>query len=364
MLWGCAHREPSDPAKRLVDQGLAQLERHQWEEAEQSCRLGLEFEPQLPQGHNCLGLVAMLQRGDLDAAASHFKDALALDGDFAEAHNNLASTFLRRLPPDYEAASHELRAALEIAPGFVDARENLGTCLLRWGTVRGEQGDLEGRAELHQAAREQLIRLLQLDGTRALAHHHLGFIALSRAEYGEAELRFRRCLELRPDTGICAYNLGNVQLEQARCQPAIDAFVMALRSPEAAEVEVAARKNLAAAYVQCAQKDGAIRQFLEQLKLRPGDPAAHADLAAIYAERGDPEGAAREWRQAVTLDPTYCPPYVHLAEYAHQRLDTGAVLADCRAFLACAAQGTEVRWPAEVERCQAWIRALEVAPIP
>lgn len=36
LLWGCAHREPSDPAKRLVDQGLAQLERHQWEEAEQS----------------------------------------------------------------------------------------------------------------------------------------------------------------------------------------------------------------------------------------------------------------------------------------------------------------------------------------
>ena len=65
----------------------------------------------------------MLQLGRLPEAASHYEQALRLDPDIAEAHNNLGSVLLQLGRIDEAAPQFE--AALRLRPDYARARANL-----------------------------------------------------------------------------------------------------------------------------------------------------------------------------------------------------------------------------------------------
>ena len=331
----CASQNVHPEAIKHHDLGIEHLARGQCVQAEERCRLALEYGPGFQHPHNCLGLVALECRHDLDAAAEHFKDAIALEADFAEAHNNLGTTFFRRDPPDYRAACEEFRAALTIDPAYLDARENLGLCLLRRGTISGTLGDLDARAALYTEARSHFIRLLQLSPDHADAHHHLGYMDLEEQRWRSAEKHFRGCLELDADNPYCSYNLGYVYLETARCEDAIRAFVAALASEAATEVAIAARQNLGVAYELCAREDQAISSMLDAMRRNPGDAQAHFDLGQLYARKGRAQRAATEWTYASRLDPSFCRAAAALAEQALGGDDGATAGTRCAALEQC-----------------------------
>ena len=66
--------------------------------------------------------VVLMSREDFDEAVQHFKEALRLEPDFAEAKNGLES--LGRQGNLAEAARH-FAEALRLKPDFADARRNL-----------------------------------------------------------------------------------------------------------------------------------------------------------------------------------------------------------------------------------------------
>ncbi len=346
------------------DTGIEYLKQGQCVQAEERCRLALEYGPNFEHPHNCLGMVALTCHGDLGQARQHFKDALAVNPDFAEAHNNLGTVFFRETPPRYEAACDEFLAALEIDPGYFDARENRGMCLMRRGTILGDQGDADGRKEHYSEARSHLIRLLEMNPDNFNARHHLGFMDLIEKRYASAEQNFKRCLEIDPENPVCSYNLGNTYLETSRCSDAIQAFIAALRSETANEVAIGARQNLGVAYELCARNDGAIKQFLDRIKLDPGNPTHHFDLGNIYAEKGLPDQAVNEWENTVKLDPLYCPAYFELAMSADKNLDTGKTIRLCQDFVACAGEVNKDRstpqWAAKVGRCKQLVKKLQM----
>ena len=365
MNAGCSGRRVIHPdAIKHHDTGIEYLKQGQCVEAEERCRLALEYGPDFEHPYNCLGSVALSCHGDLDAASQHFKDALAVNPDFAEAHNNLGTVFFRKNPPNYEAACDEFLAALEIDPGYFDARENLGMCLMRRGTILGDRGDPEGRKENYAKARSHLIRLVEIDHNNFNARHHLGFMDLIEKRYASAELNFKRCLELDSENPICAYNLGNTYLETSRCGDAIQAFIAALRSKSGNEVSVGARQNLGVAYELCARNDGAIKQFLDRIKLDPGNPTHHFDLGNIYAEKGLPDQAVNEWENTVKLDPLYCPAYYELAMSADKNLDTAKTIRLCQDFVACATEVNKDRakpqWATNVGQCKQLVKKLQM----
>jgi len=336
---------------------IAKLRTRLCEQAEESCRLALEYAPDYAHGSHCLGLVALMCAGDLDRAASHFKAALASDADFAEAHSNLGITFLRRIPPDYEAAREGFAAALEIAPGYRDARENLALTLLRMGTIAGDQGKIERRGELFAEARRHLIRLLEIEPGRVRAQHYLGFMALVEGRDDEAEHRLGRCLALAPGDPVCSYELGNVQLRKARCDQAIVAYVGSLSSDPNSDVAADARRALSAAYAQCALQDRALASYVDAIRDRPLDPAIHYDLGKLYAEKGLLDHAVREWEIAVRIEPRYCAAYQPLAEHARATLDSEAATRWCRALIACTSESPVGRPvdPAAVTACREFL---------
>lgn len=360
----CIEKTVHPKAIEHHDMGVEYLKGGQCAQAEERCKLALEYGPNFEHPHNCLGMITIQCYGDLGQAKQHFKDALSVNSDFAEAHNNLGTCFFRENPPNYEIACDEFKAALEIDPGYFDARENLGMCYMRRGTIAGEKGNEDSRKEYYKKARSNLIRLLEMNPNNFNARHHLGFMDLVDKKYASAEQNFKRCMEIDPENAVCAYNLGNVYLDTGRCGEAIQSFITSLRDGNESAVAVGARMNLAASYEMCAAQDGAIKEFLDRIKKDPGNPTHHFDLGSIYAEKGLPDKAVNEWENTIKLDPRYCPAYYELAMHANQMLDTLRTVSRCQDFVGCA---TEVnkdqptpKWEDRVFECKDLVKKLEM----
>ena len=360
----CVAQAVHPKAIEYHDRGLEYLGQSRCVQAEENCRLALEYGPNFEHAHNCLGLVELTCHNNLGRAKDHFKDALSVNTDFASAHNNLGTVFFRETPPDYGLACEEFQAAIEVDPGYQNGRENLGMCLMRRGTIAGDKGDLKERATFYKKARSHLIRLLEINPNNFNARHHLGLMDLVDRRYASAEQNFKRCLEIHPDNAVCYYNLGNTYLQTARCSDAIQAFIAVLREKTETEVSVGARLNLAAAYEMCAKTDGAIRAFLDRIKLDPGNPTHHYDLGNIYAEKGLPDRAVNEWENTVKLDPLYCPAYYELSMHANRTLDTERMVARCQDFVGCAAEVNKdeptPRWSDRIETCKGLVKNVQM----
>ncbi|MEM1022247.1 MAG: tetratricopeptide repeat protein [Myxococcota bacterium] len=335
----CAHAEIHPDAVVHHDQAVEHLAAGRCEQAEERCRLALEYGRHFAHPHNCLGLVDLECRFDLDDAARHFKDALTRDADFAEAANNLGITFFRREPADYEQARRLFEQALEIDPRYADARANLGLCALRQGFLAQSSGR-EDRARRHFAeSRSQLMRLRELAPERADVHHHLGFVALQEGRLDEAEGHFDDCLARAPDDALCTYNRGTLMLRLGRCPDAIAALLSVLAQPDGMELEVSARHNLGLAYEQCTEHEqGALRDSLAAVRRDPAAPETHVSLGQAYLSLGQRELARMEWERALRLAPGHCPAHAALAREADSEKKRKT---HCMAYLTCAGEAAD-----------------------
>jgi Tfp pilus assembly protein PilF len=114
-----------------------------------------------------------------------------------------------------------VREALEAfaAARLVDPSDPM--TLVQIATVQlGAGARAEARASLEEA--------LGLNPDMALAHHHLGLLAMTAGDDGEAERRFRRALELEPSNADTLLNLGLVVARRGRpaeARPLFESFL-------------------------------------------------------------------------------------------------------------------------------------------
>ena len=88
--------------------------------------------------HNNLGL-ALANRGDLDLAIMHYRDALEIEPDNAQAHNNLGLALAARGQVD--EAVVEFQEALAVNSKYLQAYCNLGDALAERGEVEKAMGE-------------------------------------------------------------------------------------------------------------------------------------------------------------------------------------------------------------------------------
>jgi DNA-binding transcriptional MerR regulator len=136
---------PPETGYQLFLRGLAAEERGDDEAAAQAYRDAVAAEPGLASAHANLGVLGY-RRGDRDAARAAFERALELDPELPEARFNLAN-LLEDLG-ETELAIAELRRVCWSAPDFADAHYNLGLLLARIGGVAQAQQHLERYLEL------------------------------------------------------------------------------------------------------------------------------------------------------------------------------------------------------------------------
>jgi TolB-like protein/tetratricopeptide (TPR) repeat protein len=213
----------------------------------------------------------------LESAIAYFEKAIARDPDYAGAWSGLADVYT-------------------VLGGF------------------GHRPPKEYMPKAVEAARKALA----LDDTLAEAHCSLAIaLVFSGWNWTEAEIHFRRALELAPRSGqvrhawAACYLAPHGRLTEAREQIdlalSLDPFSLAI--------------TLTACAIEtyCGNTDAALRRFEEAVRIAPQNYAPHFYVHAPLVVRGDYEGALREIAEATRLFP-YDTRLVAVAGFCHAML--------------------------------------------
>ncbi len=233
------------------------------EEAEAHLAEAVRLNPDNAQAHNNLGKV-LSRLGKHGAAEAHYTAAVRLNPDFAEAHNNLGLALQTR--GSYQAAEGHFSEALRLDPGFAKAHYNLGISLV----VRAR----------YETAVAHFAEAIRLDPGFADAHYNLGVVLFSLGNYGAARAHFAEVMRLKPGDPD-AYN---------------------------------ASATLMAACPEARFRDGkgAVKFATRACELTQwNNPSCLNTLAAAQAEAGDFDAAVKAQQRAIAL----LTDHVQKAEY-------------------------------------------------
>ena len=162
--------------------------------------------------HNNLANI-LKERGQLDQAIGHYRQALLLKPGSAQIHLNLADA--HRVRGESAAALRHYRRALKAEPDRVETHLKLGNALL------GQNAVAEAIERYRQA--------LRLAPDLALAHSNLGAALAIQRRDAEAIDHYRRALQLKPDFAEAHNNLGRLLALRGQFAEAIDHYQRALQ---------------------------------------------------------------------------------------------------------------------------------------
>jgi len=174
----------------------------------------------LQEAHYTLGVIYW-QQGKLDEAVTTFRQAIAVNPNFAEAHYTLGTVLQQKGETD--AAIAEFREAIKLAPKNPEIRNTLGNALRAKGDIAGARVEFAEGARLqklksnNQAATfatntgiqrlkegdadgaiEMFEKAIGLDPEYAPAHYQLGLALRKKGRQAEAQQAFNRARQLDP----------------------------------------------------------------------------------------------------------------------------------------------------------------------
>jgi tetratricopeptide (TPR) repeat protein len=228
--------------------------------------------------------VTLSDKGEIDEAVSHYREALRLKPDYAKAWYNLGNAFVRKGQTD-EAVSH-YKEAIRLEPAYADAYNNLGAALLK-----------QGRTD---EAIRQYREALRLKPDAADTHNGLGIALRMKGQTDEAIRQFQEVIRLKSDDAQARYNLGVVLGMKGQTDEAIRQYEEAIRlNPDDAQ----ARNNLGSALLNQGHLDEAISQYQEAIRLQPGYAEAHSNLGSALGMKSKTDEAIRQFQEAIRLEP-------------------------------------------------------------
>ncbi len=274
---------------------------------------------------NNFGAALLKKRGREEDAIAHFQEAIEIQPDDAEAHNNLGSAFF--LEGRVDEAVAQFQKALETQPDFAEARNNLGLALLQKGRVDEAIAQFQQTLEIQPDSAEAYNNLgtafsrkgqldkaimysqkaLEIQPDYAEAHNNLGSALFLEGRVDEAIAQFQKTLEIQPDSAEPHNNLGNALRQEGRIGEAISHYQKALEiQPQSVPVQ----NNLAWMLATCpgaSFRNGAKAvELAEQANQLSGNqnPLILRTLAAAYAEAGRFPEAVTTAQRALQLATT------------------------------------------------------------
>ena len=215
--------------------------------------------PTNARAHNNLGSALTREKGREPEAIEHFKTALRLRPDYADAHNNLGVALLQAGRATEAIAP--LETALRLRPDFADAHYNLGEALFQTGDVPLAIANFE--------------RTLRLKPDLAKAHNNLGVALLRLGRVTEAIREDEAALRLDPGFADAHYNLGNALAQAGHLPESVEHFSTALRLNPRFEK---AHNNLGTVLLRLGRRPEAIAHFEAALRLNPDYHLARENL--------------------------------------------------------------------------------------
>ena len=229
--------------------------------------------------HNNLA-VALLQKGDVDGAIVHLREAVAIWPDYAQAQNNLGNALLQKGRLDEAIARYQ--KALAIQPDNIEVQNNLGIAFFQKGLV--------------DEAVAQYQKALAIEPDFAEAHNNLGNALYQKGRVDDAIVQFQKALAGKPDIADAHNNLGAALLQKGRVDEAIAQCQKALALQPG---HAAARVNLGAALMQAGRMAEALGEYWKVLETQPENVDALNNLA--WALATGPQATLRDGVSAVAL---------------------------------------------------------------
>ena len=265
---------------------LFHLERY--EEALASLAQAVALQPGLPMVGDLQVLMGRASRelGRLEAAAEHFRRAMAIDPRDATPVLDLAN--LRAMQQRHEQADALLRRARELQPHDPATLQNVAEALRK--QQRYEESLAAYRA------------VLELDPEYALAHAGMGDALFRLERYEEALQSMAQAASLQPElpmAGSLHRLMGRAALELGRPE-AGDHFERAVQlDPQDAE----ALDHLAMLRFGQQRYEAALGRYRSLLEINPDNAQTHSNLGATLYYLGRAEEALRSFEHALSLDP-------------------------------------------------------------
>jgi tetratricopeptide (TPR) repeat protein len=153
-------------------------------------------------------------------------------------------------------------------------------------------------------------RVLQSEGSNALAHYHLGFAYGMVGRTTEEISEYRAAIGLGLKNWDLFLNLGLAYFDRQELEKATAAFETAVAlGPQHAETHF----NLAVVYERENRLDEALKEIVASLALAPEDLDAANTDAIICAKIGNLAFARNIWTLLVEAAPEYAPARTNLA---------------------------------------------------
>ncbi len=305
-LWNRYQRAGGRRQKTDLDEAVSVLSR------------AVEQAPDQAQLHLVLGQL-FAEQLNFARAIEHLQRALTLVPGNPEHAYNLGLAL--RLHGDLDAAETQFRAALASNPDHALARRSLGLVLR-------QKGDLSAAAtELRRAA-------AQLPDD-AQGHHLLGTVLLKQGDVPGAMTELREAIRLDPSLTEARVMLAQAFAKQGKTDEALrqQAEVQRINSEKADLGRALVLLESSAALMAKGDVAGAIARRREVVSLSPGFPDGHYELGLALREvEASRTEAERAFRQTITLDPEHARAYDALARLLEVRGDeAGARAARARA---------------------------------
>lgn len=128
-------------------------------------------------------------QNDLENAQKYYLQALALNSEYPQIHNNLGTIYQSK--QDYETAKLHYEKALTCKPDYFDAIKNMINVLNKLTIVYKLCNELT-------KAKKCALNVIELDPNNADAYNNLGVIYKENNDLKNAELCYKKAIELDP----------------------------------------------------------------------------------------------------------------------------------------------------------------------
>ena len=268
-----AEERELDELMKLMDRVWHLIEEGKLDEAEVEGKKALAADPEAPEGHTLLGMIAA-QRNDIPGALAFYKKAAELDPEYIEPLLLAAELHMALDQPDEAVGLCEL--AIEAAE---DEEDFLDALLLKVEAHLAQQDD--------EAAEEALAELPAVDLPDPSYHTRAGTAWIDLGDLDAAEKHLETALRLDAKFTDAIHALGVVYDERGETQKMVKAF-LAVREEdlkrEAPAWGVSKERFEEIATATLAELPAKIRDLLGNVPIHTSDYPAKE----IVAEGNDP----------------------------------------------------------------------------
>ena len=143
-------------------------------------------------------------------------------------------------------------------------------------------------------------KAIELDSTFAIAHYNLGIILNDLDKLQEAEFSYRKAIEINPDYAEALLNLGNILKNVGKLKEAEFSYRKAIEiNPDMA----GAHYNLGSILRDLGQLKEAEFSYRKAIEINPDYAEAHSNLGNVLKDLGKLQEAEFSYRRAIEINP-------------------------------------------------------------